>query len=341
MADKAEAARVFAAGGEAPDARHIDRNLALELVRVTEAAALAASRLMGRGDEKAADQAAVDAMRRAFDTVAIDGTVVIGEGERDEAPMLYIGEKVGSGGMKADIALDPLEGTTITAKGGNNALAVVALAEAGNFLNAPDVYMDKIAVGGGLPDDLVDLDETPQANLKAVARAKKMEVSDLVVCILDRPRHAELIKAVRGAGARIMLISDGDVSGVIATSQAESGIDMYMGSGGAPEGVLAAAALRCIGGQIQGRLLFRNDEERKRAAKWGITDLNRKYSTEEMAKGDVMFAATGVTNGAMLRGVRRFGAGATTHSLVMRSKSGTVRYIEAHHNFTRKSWMAV
>jgi fructose-1,6-bisphosphatase II / sedoheptulose-1,7-bisphosphatase len=340
MAKKAEAPRVFAAGGEGPDARHIDRNLALELVRVTEAAALAASRLMGRGDEKAADQAAVDAMRHAFDTVAIDGTVVIGEGERDEAPMLYIGEKVGSGGMKADIALDPLEGTTITAKGGNNALSVVALAEAGNFLNAPDVYMDKIAVGGGLPDDLVDLDETPEANLKAVARAKKMEVSDLVVCILDRPRHAELIKAVRGAGARSMLISDGDVSGVIATSQPESGIDMYMGSGGAPEGVLAAAALRCIGGQIQGRLLFRNDEEKKRAAKWGITDLNRKYSTEEMAKGDVMFAATGVTNGAMLRGVRRFGAGATTHSLVMRSKSGTVRYIEAHHNFTRKSWMA-
>ena len=341
MAKKAEADRVFAAGGDAPDATHIDRNLALELVRVTEAAALAASRLMGRGDEKQADQAAVDAMRRAFDTVAIDGTVVIGEGERDEAPMLFIGEKVGSGGMKADIALDPLEGTTITAKGGNNALSVVALAEAGNFLNAPDVYMDKVAVGGGLPDDLVDLDETPEANLKAVARAKKMEVSDLVVCILDRPRHAELIKAVRGAGARIMLISDGDVSGVIATSQAESGIDMYMGSGGAPEGVLAAAALRCIGGQIQGRLLFRNDEERRRAAKWGITDLNRKYSTEEMAKGDVMFAATGVTNGAMLRGVRRFGAGATTHSLVMRSKSGTVRYIEAHHNFTRKSWMGV
>ncbi len=340
MAKKAEPPRVFAAGGEGPDARHIDRNLALELVRVTEAAALAASRLMGRGDEKAADQAAVDAMRHAFDTVAIDGTVVIGEGERDEAPMLYIGERVGSGGMKADIALDPLEGTTITAKGGNNALSVVALAEAGNFLNAPDVYMDKIAVGGGLPDDLVDLDETPAANLKAVARAKKMEVSDLVVCILDRPRHAELIKAVRGAGARIMLISDGDVSGVIATSQPESGIDMYMGSGGAPEGVLAAAALRCIGGQIQGRLLFRNDEERKRAARWGITDLNRKYSTEEMARGDVMFAATGVTNGAMLRGVRRFGAGATTHSLVMRSKSGTVRYIEAHHNFTRKSWMA-
>jgi len=339
MAATTRDARTFAAGGNAPDATNIDRNLALELVRVTEAAALAASRLMGRGDEKAADQAAVDAMRRAFDTVAIDGTVVIGEGERDEAPMLYIGEKVGMGGMRADIALDPLEGTTITAKGGNNALAVVALAEAGNFLNAPDVYMDKIAVGGGLPDALVDLDATPEENLAALARARKVDVSDLVVCILDRPRHAELIAKVRGAGARIMLISDGDVSGVIATSQPESGIDMYMGSGGAPEGVLAAAALRCIGGQIQGRLLFRNAEEKTRAGKWGITDLNRKYSTTEMAKGDVMFAATGVTNGAMLRGVRRVSGGAITHSLVMRSKSGTVRYIEAHHNFTRKSWI--
>lgn len=253
--------------------------------------------------------------------------------------MLYIGEKVGCGGMKADIALDPLEGTTITAKGGNNALAVVALAEAGNFLNAPDVYMEKIAVGGGLPEGIVDLDETPERNLKEVAKAKGMEVSDLVVCILDRPRHAELIKAVRAAGARIMLISDGDVSGVIATSQPESGIDVYMGTGGAPEGVLAAAALRCIGGQIQGRLVFRNEEEKARARRMGITDLSRKYTTEEMARGDVMFAATGVTNGTMLRGVRRFGGGAITHSLVMRSKSGTVRYIEAHHNFTRKLWM--
>jgi len=339
MSETATTARVFAAGGDAPDARHIDRNLALELVRVTEAAALAASRLMGRGDEKAADQAAVDAMRRAFDTVAIDGTVVIGEGERDEAPMLYIGEKVGCGGMKADIALDPLEGTTITAKGGNNALAVVALAEASNFLNAPDVYMDKIAVGGGLPDGIVDLDETPERNLREVAKAKGMAVSDLVVCILDRPRHAELIRAVRAAGARIMLISDGDVSGVIATCQPESGIDVYMGIGGAPEGVLAAAALRCIGGQIQGRLVFRTEEEKARARRLGITDLSRKYRTEEMARGDVMFAATGVTNGTMLRGVRRFGGGAITHSLVMRSKSGTVRYIEAHHNFDRKSWM--
>ncbi|HVM85238.1 MAG TPA: class II fructose-bisphosphatase, partial [Candidatus Binatia bacterium] len=232
----------------------MDRNLALEVVRVTEAAALAASRLMGRGDEKAADQAAVDAMRTALNSLAIDGTVVIGEGERDEAPMLYIGEKVGGGGPKIDIALDPLEGTTITAKGGHNALAVVAMAEEGGFLNAPDVYMEKIAVGAGLPDGVVDLDRKPAENLKAVAKAKGMDLRDVVVCILDRPRHAELIAAVRGAGSRIMLISDGDVSGVIATSQPESGVDIYMGSGGAPEGVLAAAALRCIGGQMQGRL---------------------------------------------------------------------------------------
>ena len=253
--------------------------------------------------------------------------------------MLYIGEKVGQGGPKVDIALDPLEGTTITAKGGHNALAVVALAEEGNFLNAPDVYMDKIAVGGGLPDELVDLDEAPAKNLKALAKAKKLEVADLVCCILDRPRHTELIAKVRESGARIMLISDGDVSGVIATSQPESGVDIYMGSGGAPEGVLAAAALRCIGGQIQGRLLFRKEEEKVRARKLGVTDFDRKYSTIEMAKGDVMFAATGVTNGAMLRGVRRFAGGAETHSMVMRSKSGTVRYITASHNFTRKSWV--
>src|SRR6185437_16168185 len=235
----------------------MDRNLALEAVRVTEAAALAASRLMGRGDEKAADQAAVDAMRKALNGLTIEGTVVIGEGERDEAPMLYIGEKVGSGhGPKIDIALDPLEGTTITAKGGANALAVIAMAEAGGFLNAPDVYMEKIAVGGGL-GEVVDLDETPGANLKSLAKAKNAEVADLVVCILDRPRHSELIAKVREAGARIMLISDGDVSGVIATSRPESGVDLYMGSGGAPEGVLAAAALRCIGGFMQGRLIFR------------------------------------------------------------------------------------
>jgi fructose-1,6-bisphosphatase II / sedoheptulose-1,7-bisphosphatase len=318
----------------------MDRNLALEAVRVTEAAALSASLLMGRGDEKLADQAAVDAMRQALNTLYIDGTVVIGEGERDEAPMLYIGEKVGAGigsGPKVDIALDPLEGTTICATGGPNSLAVIAMAEEGGFLNAPDVYMDKIAVGAGLPDNVVDLDETPANNLKALAAAKGTEVQELLVCILNRPRHAELIARVREAGARIMLINDGDVSGVIATSQAGTGVDMYVGSGGAPEGVLAAAALRCIGGQFQGRLLFRNDDEKARAAKWGVTDLDKKYSLYELARGNVMFAATGVTDGAMLKGVRRFPGGAYTHSVIMRSKSGTVRYIEAHHNLSRKS----
>ena len=317
----------------------MDRNLALEAVRVTEAAALAASKLMGRSDEKKADQAAVDAMRTTLNSLAIDGTVVIGEGERDEAPMLYIGEKVGlaSGGPKIDIALDPLEGTTITAKGLPNALAVLAMADEGGFLNAPDVYMDKIAVGGGLPEAIVDLDKTPAQNLKDLARAKKVDVADLVVCILDRPRHSELITKVREAGARIVLIGDGYVSGVIATSTGDSGIDIYIGSGGAPEGVLAAAALRCIGGQIQGRLLFRNDDEKGRARKLGITDFNRKYSMHEMAKGDVMFAATGVTNGSMLKGIRRFHNGASTHSIVMRSKTGTVRTIEATHNFSIKT----
>ena len=314
----------------------MDRNLALEAVRVTEAAALAASRLMGRGDEKAADQAAVNAMRSALNGLAISGTVRIGEGERDEAPMLFIGEEVGSGGPKIDIALDPLEGTTITAKGGPNALAVIAMAQAGGFLNAPDTYMDKIAVGGGLPDDLVDLDAEPAVNLANLARAKKVAVADLVACILDRPRHNEAIAKVREAGARIMLIGDGDVSGVIATSRPDSGVDIYMGIGGAPEGVLAAAALRCIGGQFQGRLVFRNDEERARGQRWGITDFDRKYSLHELAGGDVMFAATGVTDGSMLKGVRRFRGGASTQSMIMRSKSGTVRIIDAQHNFERK-----
>ena len=315
----------------------MDRNLALEAVRVTEAAALAASRLMGRGDEKAADQAAVDAMRRALNDLTIDGTVVIGEGERDEAPMLYIGERVGAGGPKIDIALDPLEGTTITAKGGSNALAVIAMAEEGGFLHAPDVYMDKIAVGAELPEGVVDLDRSPADNLEALAEAKGVAVADLVVCILDRPRHEDLIGAVRDAGSRIQLIQDGDVSGVIATSRPDSGIDIYMGSGGAPEGVLAAAALRCIGGQFQGRLLFRNDDERARAERIGIQDLHRKYDLLELASGDVMFAATGVTSGTMLRGVRRFAGGGYTHSMIMRSKSGTVRTVEAWHNFNRKT----
>jgi len=321
-----------------PNKNEMDRNLALEAVRVTEAAALAASRLMGRGDEKAADQVAVDAMRRALNSLSIQGTVVIGEGERDEAPMLFIGETVGNGtGPKIDIALDPLEGTTITAKGLTNALAVIAMAEEGGFLNSPDVYMDKIAVGGGLPEGVVDLDAPPRENLANLATAKKCEIADLVACILDRPRHEVLIARVREAGARIMLISDGDISGVISTSEEESGVDIYFGQGGAPEGVLAAAALRCIGGQMQGRLMFRNDDERRRAANCGITDFDRKYGMLDMASGNVMFAATGVTNGTMLRGVRRHAGGATTHSLVMRSKSGTVRYIEAQHNFRRKT----
>ncbi len=315
----------------------MDRNLALEVVRVTEAAALACSTLVGRGDEKQADQLAVNAMRRALNSLEIDGQVVIGEGERDEAPMLYIGEKVGHGnGPKVDIALDPLEGTTIAATGGNNALAVVAMAQAGGFLNAPDVYMEKIAVGGGLPDGIVDLDADVATNIRNVAKAKQAEISDLQICILSRPRHEELIAKVRETGARIMLIGDGDVSGIIATAQAETGVDMYMGIGGAPEGVLAAAALQCIGGQMQGRLVFRNDDEKARAKRMGITDFTRKYKLNDLAHGDVMFAATGVTNGAMLRGVRRYPGGAETHSIVMRALTGTVRVIEARHNFRRK-----
>ncbi len=334
---KASSRKALPFGGEEPrmpEELTPDRNLAIDLVRVTEAAALAASRLMGRGDEKAADQAAVDAMRFALNTLDIRGTVVIGEGERDVAPMLYIGEKVGSGeGPELDIALDPLEGTTITAKGGPNALAVVAMAEKGGFLNAPDVYMNKIAVGPGIGQDVIDVDETPQKNLKELAKKKKTEVSNLVACILDRPGHEELIAKVREAGARIVLIPDGDVSAVIATAQPESGIDVYLGIGGAPEGVLAAAALRSVGGFMQGRLIFRSDDEKQRAARWGVKDLNRKYGLPDLAHGEVMFAATGVTDGAMLQGVRRFAGGAYTHSVIMRSKTGTIRRIEATHNF--------
>jgi len=315
-----------------------DRNLALELVRVTEAAAIAASRWIGKGDKNSADGAAVEAMRRSFDTVGIEGTVVIGEGEMDEAPMLYIGEKVGAGGPPMDIAVDPLEGTTLTAKGGPNAIATIALAEAGKFLHAPDIYMEKIAVGGGLPDDVVALDAPVASNLRNLARAKKCRVSDLVACILDRDRHKELIAKVREAGARIMLISDGDVAGVIATTMPESTIDIYLGSGGAPEGVLAAAALRCVGGQMQGRLMYENHEQVERVRSMGHADPRRVFTCEDMAKGDVMFAATGVTSGAMLRGVRIHGQGAVTHSVVMRSRSGTVRYVEAHHNFSTKYW---
>ncbi|WP_431285387.1 class II fructose-bisphosphatase [Humitalea sp. 24SJ18S-53] len=324
------------------DSTPVDRNLALELVRVTEAAALAASRWIGRGDKNAADGAAVDAMRRAFDTVAIRGTVVIGEGEMDEAPMLFIGEEVGhgwsseAGGPAVDIAVDPLEGTSITAKGAPNAIATLAVAQPGGFLHAPDIYMDKIAVGPGLPEGVVHIDASPAENLRELAKAKGCDIADLMVCILDRDRHKAIIKACRDAGARIMLIGDGDVAGVVAVSQPEAGVDLYLGSGGAPEGVLAAAALRCIGGQMQGRLLFEDDGQIERAKGMGITDPNLIYSVEDMARGEVMFSATGVTNGAMLRGVRRGPQSAVTHSIVMRSSTGTVRYVEAHHNFALK-----
>ena len=315
----------------------MDRNVALEAVRVTEAAALAASRMVGRGDEKAADMAAVDAMRTALNTLNIDGTVVIGEGERDEAPMLYIGERVGAGGPEIDIALDPLEGTTITAKGGQNAMAVIALTDKGGFLNAPDTYMEKIAVGPHIPSSILDLDAPIGEIVRKVAQAKDARAEDLLICILDRPRHEGLIRGVRETGARIMLIQDGDVSAVMATADPATGIDLYVGTGGAPEGVLAAAALQCTGGNMLGRLVFRNNDEISRAERCGITDLKKVYTTNELAKPDnVMFAATGVTDGTMLRGVRRFSGGAVTHSIVMRSKSGTIRRIEAEHDFMRK-----
>ncbi|MEO7504491.1 MAG: class II fructose-bisphosphatase [Sphingomicrobium sp.] len=313
----------------------LDRVLVLEMVRVTEAAAIAASALIGRGDEKAADAAAVEAMRAALNELPMDGTVVIGEGERDEAPMLYIGEKVGSAqgsGPAIDIALDPLEGTTITAKAGPNALAVLAIAEQGGLLNAPDVYMDKIAIGPGYPDGTIDLTRSPTDNVKALAAAKGVKPNEIIACVLDRPRHAQIIAELRGLGCGIMLIPDGDVAGVIATTDPDTTVDIYMGSGGAPEGVLAAAALRCVGGQIQGRLLFRNDDERARARRWGIEDLDRIYRLEDMAHGDCIFAATGVTDGSLLKGVKhRKGGCLTTESIVMRASSGTVRRITGEH----------
>ncbi len=312
----------------------LDRVLVLEMVRVTEAAAVAAAKLVGRGDEKAADAAAVEAMRAALNELYMDGTVVIGEGERDEAPMLYIGEKVGSAigkGPKIDIALDPLEGTTITAKAGPNSLAVLAIAEEGCLLNAPDVYMNKIAIGPGYPKDLIDLDKSPTDNVKALAKAKGVKPRDIVACVLDRPRHEKLIAELRKLGCGIMLIPDGDVAGVIATTNPETQIDIYMGQGGAPEGVLAAAALRCVGGQFKGRLVFRNDDERARAAKWGIKDLDKQYDLKELAKGDCIFAATGVTDGSLLAGVKRTKGKMTTDSVVMRSSSGTVRWVRGEH----------
>ena len=306
----------------------LDRSLVMEAVRVTEAAAIAAWELAGRGDEKAADQAAVDAMRTALNELTIDGLIVIGEGERDEAPMLYIGEKVGKGtGPRVDIALDPLEGTTLTAKAMANALAVMAWAPAGTMLNAPDTYMDKIACGPGLPAGIIDLDKSAGDNAKAIAAFKGVDASQITVCVLDRPRHAEIIASLRGVGARIHLITDGDVAGVMNTADPETGIDFYVGQGGAPEGVLACAALKCVGGQFQGRLVFRNADERARADRLGIKDLDKKYDLHEMVRADAIFAATGVTKGALLDGVRISGGFVRTHSLVMNSASHTVREV--------------
>jgi fructose-1,6-bisphosphatase II / sedoheptulose-1,7-bisphosphatase len=311
----------------------LDRILTLELVRVTERAAVAAARLRGRGDELAADQAAVDAMRAELARLPIDGTVVIGEGERDQAPMLFIGEKVGTGeGPELDIALDPLEGATICAKNLPGSLAVIAVAAKGSLLFAPDVYMDKIAIGPGYPAELVTLDAPVAENLGNLARAKGVPVAEITACVLDRPRHARLIEQVRNSGAAIRLIGDGDVAGVIDTTRPEeTGVDIYLGSGGAPEGVLAAAALRCIGGQMQGRLLLNGPEKLARAEKMGIADPGRVYKADEMARGDVLFAATGVTDGNLLAGVRFKRDSIETDTLVMRSSSGTVREIKARH----------
>jgi fructose-1,6-bisphosphatase class II len=328
-----------------------DRNLALELVRVTEAAALSCARWMGRGDAKGADQAAVDAMRRAFDGVRIRGTVVIGEGERDEAPMLYIGEQVGAGwpghtdshgggnngelAPRVDIAVDPLEGTNLCATGSPGALAVIAVADDGKFLNAPDTYMDKIATGPA-GRGVIDITKSPTWNLSALAEAKRAKVEELTAIILERDRHQPLIAEVRKAGARIRLISDGDVSAAIATCKDVAGIDILFGIGGAPEGVLAAAALRCLNGEMQGRLKYRSDDEKARAEKMGVKDHNKIYKVDELAQGNVMFAATGVTDGSFLAGVRVFPGGAHTQSIVMRSQSGTVRTVDATHDFVRK-----
>lgn len=315
----------------------MDRNFALELVRVTEAAAIASARLMGRGDEKAADQAAVNAMRAALNTIDFDGTVVIGEGERDEAPMLYIGEKVGkkNSPAKVDIALDPLEGTTICARGDTNALSCVAIAQKGGFLHAPDTYMQKMAVGAGLKK-AINIRVSATENLKEIAKLKKCDIQELTVIILDRPRHENLISEIRRSGARIMLIRDGDVSAAVSTCHPRSGVDVLMGIGGSPEGVLAAAALQCMGGYMEGILKPRNEEEIERAKKMGIRDINKVFTIDELAQKEVMFCATGVTNGALLNGVRFIPGGATTHSIVMRSQTGTIREISAQHYFDKK-----
>jgi fructose-1,6-bisphosphatase II / sedoheptulose-1,7-bisphosphatase len=313
----------------------LDRVLVLEMVRVTEAAAIAASKLIGRGDEKAADAAAVEAMRSALNELPLDGTVVIGEGERDEAPMLYIGERVGSAqgsGPRIDIALDPLEGTTLTAKAGPNALAVLAIAENGCLLNAPDTYMEKLAVGPGYPEGTIDLTRAVSDNVRSIAKAKGVEPGEITACVLDRERHAGIIAELRSLGCGVRLISDGDVAGVIAVADPDTGIDVYVGSGGAPEGVLAAAALRCVGGQLQGRLVFRNDDEVARARRWGIDDLERVYTLKEMAKGDCIFAATGVTDGSLLKGVHRRKGCVTTESIVMRASTGTIRRVSTEYH---------
>ena len=314
-----------------------DRMLSLGLARVTESAALASAKLIGRGDEKAADQAAVDAMRDELNKLEINGTVVIGEGERDEAPMLYIGENVGQGqGPEVDIALDPLEGTTLTAKDMPNALAVIAMGPRNTMLHAPDVYMDKLAIGPGFKSDIVTLDMTPTERIKTLANAKNCEVSDITVCILERPRHEDLIEEVRHIGASIRLITDGDVAGVMHCAEAQkTGIDMYMGSGGAPEGVLAAAALKCMGGQIQGRLIFRNSDEETRAINAGIENLDKIYTRDEMVKADVIFAATGVTDGSLLSGIKRGTDFIETNTMLMRSKTGSVRYLNYRQKINR------
>ena len=313
----------------------MDRNLAIELVRVSEFAALAASKHIGRGNEKAADQAAVDAMRKCLNSLTITGTVVIGEGERDEAPMLYIGEEVGAGGPELDIALDPLEGTSITANGGENAMAVIALAQKGGFLNAPDVYMKKISANTN-NHKVISLQQDLKSNIKDLAQFKKINIEDLVICILNRERHKDDIETIRSSGARIKMIDDGDVSAVISSVIDSSNINMYYGIGGAPEGVLAAAALQCLGGSIEGQLIFYNDQEVLRAKKTGITDLDRFYSLDDLAQGDIMFSATGVTDGTMLKGVKITKNYAETHSIVMRSKTGTIRHINGEHNFLIK-----
>jgi fructose-1,6-bisphosphatase II / sedoheptulose-1,7-bisphosphatase len=311
----------------------IERILTLELVRVTERAAVASARLRGRGDEKAADQAAVDAMRRELNRLPIEGTVVIGEGERDEAPMLFIGEKVGTGtGPKVDIAVDPLEGTTLCAKDMPGSIAVMAMARSGSLLNAPDVYMDKIAIGPGYPAGVVDIDASPEENIRALAKAKGVKPGEITVLVLDRPRHADIITSCRRAGASVRLITDGDVAGVIFTAQADkTGVDLYLGTGGAPEGVLAAGALRCVGGQMQGRLILDTEAKRERSLKMGIKDPTKIYSMNELASGDVIVCATGVTDGALLKGVRFAQDVVETETVIYRSVTGTVRRIQAEH----------